>query len=165
MRTYLIFTFFFGVLLIIAGIACFFTLDANVTLTCVRGSNIGDTCTLASVGKFYSTSQEIKLSELTGATYGSHTSFISRLGRRRGPTMYRVELQTRSGRIPLTEGTATWSEERRRMANQITSFAKGRSKSSLKIEDIDHGAGSMLGMILVVGGILVGRHSITSADD
>ena len=51
------------------------------------------------------------------------------------------------------------------MANQITAFARGRSKWSLKIEDRDNGVGSMIGMVLVIAGILVCRHSITSADD
>lgn len=152
-------------MLVIIGFVFVFMLDANVTLTCVRGSNAGDTCTLLSVGKFYSTSQEIKLSDVTGAIYVSHTDALGRLGRRSGRTQYRVEIETRNGRIPLTAGASSWNEARRTKANQITSFVRCSSKSSLKIEDQDDGADSMVGMIMVVAGILVGRHSLSSSDD
>lgn len=158
MRIYSISGLFVGVMLFIAGIACAFLIDSKVTLSCFRSSNIGDKCVISSVNQFRSSSQEIKLSDITGAGFTSRTGYFSRLGRRNGRARYYLVLYTKSGTIQLTDA-APQSDDRQRTMHQINTFVKGNARS-LKIDDLDGGLGPMVGAILIVAGIVLGKFSI-----
>lgn len=165
MRIYSFSGLFVSVLLVIAGIACVLLIDSKVTLSCFRGSNIGDKCVIASINQFHSRSQEIKLSDITGASFQSDTNFFSRLGRRSRAARYRLVLNTRSGPIQLT-GAARQNDDTIRTMNRINAFVKGNARS-LKIDDLDGGLGAMVGAIMVVSGFVLGKFSIDrkSEDD
>jgi hypothetical protein len=162
MRIYSISGLFVGVMLFVAGIACVFLIDSKVTLSCFRGSNIGDKCIISSINRFHTSSQEIKLSDITGASSQSERSYFSRLGRSRR-ARYQLVLNTKNGTIPLT-GTGLSSDERMRLMNQINAFVKGNARS-LKIDGMDGGLGPTVGAILVVAGIVLGKFSIDRRSD
>lgn len=163
MRIYSISGLFVGVMLFFAGLACAFLIESKVTLSCFRGSNIGDKCVIASINQFRSSSREIALSDITGASSQSDRSFFSRLGRSRR-ARYNLVLNTKNGPIPLT-GTSLSTDERLRMMNQINGFVQGRARS-LQI-DLGGGLGPTVGAIMIVSGVVLGKFSIDrkSADD
>ncbi|HEY0605493.1 MAG TPA: hypothetical protein VGD58_21405 [Herpetosiphonaceae bacterium] len=166
MRIYSISGLFVGVMLFFAGLACAFLIESKVTLSCFRGSNIGDKCVISSINKFRTSSQEIQLSDITGASFKSDTGFFSRLGRRSSRSArYRLVLNTKSGSIPLT-GATRQNDDMVRAMNQINGFVKGRSRS-LKIDDLEGGLGATVGAILIVAGVVLGKFSIDrkSEDD
>ena len=164
MRNYTFYTFILSGLLVVAGLVCALTLNTKITLTCVRGMN--DKCVLSSVGKFSSTSQEIKLGDITSAKVETHTATFERSYRRSYShrTTYVVALITKKGSIPLHEGTSYWNEDLLRTANQINAFLGNRGQSSLQVVQTNDDDGKLWGLILTMMGFVLGRFSLRSED-
>ncbi|MBV9788073.1 MAG: hypothetical protein JOZ51_07870 [Chloroflexi bacterium] len=164
MRNYTFYTFILSGLLVVAGLVCALALNTKITLTCVRGMD--DKCVLSSVGKFSSTSREIKLSNISAAKVETHTAKFERSYRRSYShrTTYVVALITKQGSIPLNEGTSYWNEDLLRTANQINAFLGNRGQSSLQVVQKNDDDGKLWGMILAMMGFVLGRFSLRSED-
>lgn len=165
MRIYSISGLCVAVMLFLAGIACVLLIDSKVTLSCFRGSNIGDKCVLSSINQFRSSSREIELSEITRAGFTSRAGYFSwlRLGGRSGRARYYLVLYTKSGTIPLT-GATRQNDDTVRAMNQINAFVKGRARS-LKVDDLSGGLGRTVGAVLIVSGIVLGKFSVDRKSD
>lgn len=162
MRSYSLFGFLIGVMLVIVGIISVFLLSSRVTLTCIRASNLPDQCEIVSVGKLRTRTQQIRLAEITGVSIEDNTDWLRKRGRR---TNYRVVLLTKSGPVPLTEGFSSGMADKQRTSDQITAFLRSRTKPSLKIVESDNGIGLMIGAIFGASGIVLGKRSLRSSDD
>jgi hypothetical protein len=153
--------FLVGAACVIVGIMSVFLLSSHVTLSCVRGPRTTDQCEIRSVGKLRSQTQQIRLSEITGASVEHRSNWLRKSGRR---NEYRVVIATKRGPVPLTEGFSSGMTDKQRSADQITAFLRS-NRPSLHMVQRDNswafGVGAIFG---AVGIMLIGRSVRSSGD-
>lgn len=114
----------------------------NTTLSCQRIESKQGNCKLTEWSFLGSNTQEISLDNLVG---GKVTT-----GRKRST---RVELLTKSGEIPFTDGYTAWGDKND-IANKINDFVANPDRKSLNVSQDDRWFLWTLGSICVVTGVL-----------
>ncbi|WP_293347980.1 MULTISPECIES: hypothetical protein [unclassified Microcoleus] len=127
--------------LIVVGLWLFFA-PKNTTLSCQRIESKQGNCQLKESTLLGSTTEEISLDDLLGATVIT--------GKKDGG---RVVLLTKSGRISFTSYNTRWGDKNY-IANEINNFVANADRKSLNLSQDDRWFGWIFGSIFVLGGVL-----------
>ncbi len=149
----------FGGLFAAVGLIAITRFGQVTTLTCERVEPTLGSCQLISEGLLGSSSRQIPLPTLKGASVETKTSQStgsSRLNRTGVTYTYRVILLTESGQIPFTSYSSSGKASKSSIASKINAFVKNPNQRLLTVKQDERWGVYLFGGILVaVGGLIV----------
>ncbi|MGF1499673.1 MAG: hypothetical protein ACFB8W_23040 [Elainellaceae cyanobacterium] len=137
----------FGPVFIAAGVGVALLIGKQTVLECSRTeppTNQGD-CALISNGFLGSDSRSFLLSEFQGASVAEKRDD-------EGDMLYRVELQTERGVVPMTEVWSSGRRNKQAIASEINAFLQSSTVAELNVDQDDRMIGLLFGGIFSLAG-------------
>jgi hypothetical protein len=142
----------FGIIFTAVGIGAMLLFGTLSTLTCARDLGDGGRCTLVTSSLRGSQTQEIALSQLTGADVERSTG--SRRERSSSET-YRIILLTHKGPIPFTSAYSSGYDSKKDIAERVSAFVIDPSEPNLEVSQDDRWLGYLFGGVFGGVGVLI----------
>ena len=136
----------FGLVLSVSGVSIIIWLGERATLECYRLTANQVTCTLKQSTLRNTITRSLEKNQLQGAEVVRHRDSD-------GDSVYRLELLTDSGRIPLTQLKSSDRRGKRRKAEIINGFLSNPEQQTLKIVQDDRWFALLLGGGLTAAGL------------
>ncbi len=141
----------FGGIFVVVGLAVFWFLGAQTTLTCERPEPRTGACTLVSANALglNARSQTVRLNEIQRAELQVSEDSD-------GDDTYRVALRTETGAVPLTGYYSSGSNDKRQIVDRINAFLDDGGARTLTVTQDDRLFASLFGGIFAcVGGLVM----------